>query len=58
MHTDVCGPMKTPSQNGNRYFMLFIDDFTRMTWVYFLKEKSEVFGFFKKFKQFVKLKWS
>ena len=30
--------------------MLFIDDFTRMTWVYFLKEKSEAFNKFKAFK--------
>ncbi|RZB68411.1 Retrovirus-related Pol polyprotein from transposon TNT 1-94 [Glycine soja] len=50
IHTDVCGPMRTPSHGNNRYFILFIDDFSRMTWVYFLKEKSEVFGVFKKFK--------
>ena len=39
-----------PSHENNMYFILFIDDFSRMTWVYFLKEKSEVFGVFKKFK--------
>ena len=50
IHTDVCGPMRTPSHGNNRYFILFIDDFSRMTWVYFLKEKLEVFGVFKKFK--------
>ena len=50
IHTDVCGPMRTPSHENNKYFILFIDDFSRMTWVYFLKEKSEVFGVFKKFK--------
>ena len=33
--------------------MLFIDDFSRKTWVYFVKEKSEVFGVFKRFKAFV-----
>jgi transposase InsO family protein len=45
--------MRTPSLNNNRYFILFIDDFSRMTWVYFIKEKSEVFGIFKKFKTLV-----
>ena len=30
IHTDVCGPMKTPSLNGSKYFILFIDDYTRM----------------------------
>lgn len=53
VHTDVCGPMSTISHGNNRYFILFIDDFTRMTWVYFLKQKSEVFGMFKKFKYLV-----
>jgi transposase InsO family protein len=53
VHTDVCGPMHTPSHLQNRYFILFIDDFTRMTWVYFMRQKSEVFTIFKKFKIFV-----
>jgi len=53
IHTDVCGPMRTPSHHNNRYFILFIDDFSRMTWVYFLKAKLEVFGIFKKFKALV-----
>ena len=45
--------MRMPSHENNRYFILFIDDFSRMTWVYFLKEKSEVFGVFKKFKALI-----
>ncbi|KAL4271146.1 hypothetical protein GQ457_13G013270 [Hibiscus cannabinus] len=39
VHTDICRPHRTLSLGGNKYFILFIDDFTRMTWVYFLKEK-------------------
>ena len=46
VHTDVCGPMRTPSLAKNRYFVLFIDDYSRMTWVYFMKYKSEVFSIF------------
>lgn len=53
VHSDVCGPMSNPSLSDNKYFILFIDDFTRMTWVYFLKQKSEVFSVFKKFKALV-----
>ncbi|XP_058722251.1 uncharacterized protein LOC131594177 [Vicia villosa] len=34
VHTDVCGPMNTLSHGKSRYFILFIDDFTRMTWEY------------------------
>ncbi|KAL0374367.1 UNVERIFIED_CONTAM: Retrovirus-related Pol polyprotein from transposon TNT 1-94 [Sesamum radiatum] len=37
----------------NSYFVLFIDDYSRKTWVYLLKDKSEVFGKFKKFKAMV-----
>ena len=32
IHTDVCGPMRMPSHENNRFFILFIDDFSRMTW--------------------------
>ena len=53
IHTDVCGPMQGPSLNNNRYFILFIDDFTRMTWVYFMRHKSEVSSIFKRFKAMV-----
>ncbi|KAJ1704767.1 hypothetical protein LUZ63_004546 [Rhynchospora breviuscula] len=50
VHTDLCGPMETESLGGSRYFLLFIDDFSRMSWVYFLSNKSETFHTFKKFK--------
>ena len=53
VHTDVCGPIKPSSLGKSNYFFLFIDDFSRKTWVYFLKQKSEAFGAFKKFKAFV-----
>ena len=53
IHTDVCGPIKPNSFGKNKYFLLFIDDYSRKTWVYFLKEKSEVFENFKKFKALV-----
>jgi hypothetical protein len=38
---------------GCRYFILFIDDYTRMTWVYVLKEKSKDFEKFKIFQHMV-----
>ena len=37
VHTDICGPMKTTSFNGAKYFLTFIDDMSRKTFVYFLK---------------------
>ncbi|CAL8992988.1 unnamed protein product [Prunus brigantina] len=55
VHTYVCGPMQTATKSGNRYFLTFIDDRTRMCWIYFLRYKSEVFSVFKKFKAVVEL---
>ncbi|KAG8480405.1 hypothetical protein CXB51_025116 [Gossypium anomalum] len=55
VHTDVCGPMRTESLSGNRYFILFIDDCTRYCWIYFLKHKLEVVQVFKKFKAEVEI---
>jgi GAG-pre-integrase domain len=53
IHTDICGPITPKPFSEKRYFITFIDDYTRRTWVYFLKEKSEAFEVFKKFKVLV-----
>jgi len=37
IHTDVAGPQRTPPLQGSLYFILFIDDFTRMCWIFFLE---------------------
>ena len=42
IHSDISGPMPVTSMNGSRYLITFIDDFSRYTWVFFLKKKSEV----------------
>ncbi|CAL2268329.1 unnamed protein product [Prunus armeniaca] len=55
IHSDVCGPMQTTTKAGNCYFLTFIDDCTRMCWVYFLRHKSDVFHVSKKFKATVEL---
>jgi hypothetical protein len=55
VHSDVCGPLET-SFGGCKYFLLFVDDFSRITWVYFLKQKSEVFEKFKIFVNLLKTK--
>ncbi|KAL8092162.1 hypothetical protein AgCh_034456 [Apium graveolens] len=50
VHTDVYGPTTVASLGGSRYYVTFIDDSTRKVWVYFLKNKSDVFATFKKWK--------
>jgi len=53
IHTDLCGPTITKILQGEHYFMLLIDDYTRMTWVSFLKKKLEAIDKFKVFKELV-----
>jgi hypothetical protein len=53
VHTDLCGPTQTKSLQGESYFILFIDDFNRMAWVCFIKEKLEALNKFKSFKTLV-----
>ena len=53
IHTDICGPITPESFSEKMYFISFINDFSRKRWVYFLKEKSEVFRVFKRFKAMV-----
>ncbi|KAK2966046.1 hypothetical protein RJ640_001980 [Escallonia rubra] len=49
IHSDVWGPAPVTSRLGYKYFLLFIDDCTRYTWIYFMRHKSEVFSHFKTF---------
>lgn len=49
-HTDVRGPSSTKSFGDNSYFLTFICDASRKTWIYTLKEKSDVFKIFKVWK--------
>ncbi|WVZ04379.1 hypothetical protein V8G54_025185 [Vigna mungo] len=51
LHSDVCGPIEPPTVAGNRYFVTFIDEFNRMVWVSFMRQKNEVLGIFKHFKK-------
>lgn len=53
VYSDVWGPAPMSSHLGHRYFVLFIDDFTRYTWIYFLKNKSEVYSSFLNFEAFI-----
>jgi hypothetical protein len=50
VHMDLCGPSRQEGTEKGKYFMLIIDDYSRITWVAFLKEKTEAFEKFKKFK--------
>jgi hypothetical protein len=53
VHTDLVGPTRTKGLKGEQYFMLLVDDYTRMTVVCFLRKKSEAFENFKVYKEMV-----
>jgi transposase InsO family protein len=50
IHTDICGHFPTPSLNGHKSFITFIDDYSRYAYIYLIYEKYEALNKFKIFK--------
>lgn len=42
IHSDLCGPFNVTSLQGNKYMLIFVDDYSRMVFIYFIKCKTEV----------------
>ena len=53
VHTNVWGPTQVSSLGVSNYYVIFINDATRKTWVYCIHKKSDVFNTFKKWKTLV-----
>jgi 5'-3' exoribonuclease 2 len=53
LHSDICGPLSCPFLSRAKYFLTFIDDYSRKTWAFFLKKRSETSNKFKYFKGIV-----
>ena len=53
IHTDVCGPFTPHSLGGSRYFVTFVDDYSRCCAVYSIRQKSQVLQKFKEFEALV-----
>lgn len=49
VHSDVNGPIETPSLGGSRYFVTFIDDYSKWTVLYTMQRKSDTFDCFKRY---------
>ena len=47
VHSDVWGPTPVSARGGAKYFVTFINDFSRKVWIYLIKEKLEVFAWFR-----------
>ncbi|GJU75352.1 putative ribonuclease H-like domain-containing protein [Tanacetum coccineum] len=45
LHMDLCGPLRVQSINGKKYILVIVDDYSRFTWVKFLRSKDETPAF-------------
>ena len=48
LHMDLCVPIRVKSPKGKQYILVIVDDFSRFTWISFLREKSEALYEFSK----------
>ena len=58
IHSDVWGPSPTTTSSGFRWFIVFVDDCTRMTWLYLMKSKDEVFSIFQSFHAMIRTQFA
>nr|GFB38006.1 retrovirus-related Pol polyprotein from transposon TNT 1-94 [Tanacetum cinerariifolium] len=56
LHMDLCGPMCTESVNGKKYLLVIVDDYSRFTWVKFLRSKDEALNFIIKFLKMIQVR--
>nr|GFA81850.1 hypothetical protein [Tanacetum cinerariifolium] len=55
LHMDLCGPMRVGSVNGKKYILVIVDDYSRFTWVKFLRSKDETPMFIIKFLKMIQV---
>nr|GEV19075.1 hypothetical protein [Tanacetum cinerariifolium] len=56
LHMDLCGPMRTESINGKKYILVIVDDYSRFTWVKFLRSKDEALNFIINFLKMIQVR--
>nr|GEW35856.1 hypothetical protein [Tanacetum cinerariifolium] len=56
LHMDLCGPLRVESVNGKRYILIIMDDYSRFTWVKFLRSKDETSNFIIKFLKMIQVR--
>ena len=53
IHIDVCGPFSVASTTKHMYYVIFVDEYSRRCWIFFMQKKSETFSKFCEFKALV-----
>nr|GEV90116.1 hypothetical protein [Tanacetum cinerariifolium] len=56
LHMDLCEPMCVESVNGKKYILVIVDDYSRFTWVKFLRSKDETLDFIIKFLKMIQVR--
>ena len=58
IYSDVWGPSPVPTMGGSRYFVIFVDDFSRYTWIYLMKNRSKILIIYRDFAKMIQTKYS
>nr|GEX91243.1 retrotransposon protein, putative, unclassified [Tanacetum cinerariifolium] len=56
LHMDLYGPIRVESVNGKKYILVIVDDYSRFTWVKFLRSKDETLDFIIKFLKMIQIR--
>ncbi|GJU14068.1 retrovirus-related pol polyprotein from transposon TNT 1-94, partial [Tanacetum coccineum] len=56
LHMDLCEPMRIQSINRRKYILVIVDDYSRFTWMKFLRSKDEVSEFMIKFLKMIQVR--
>nr|GEU62494.1 hypothetical protein [Tanacetum cinerariifolium] len=56
LHMDLCVPMRIESVNGKKYILVIVNDYSRFTWVKFLRSKDEATDFIIKFLKMIQVR--
>lgn len=57
VYSDLWGPSPMPFTQNFHYYITFVDAFSRFTWIYLLKTKSDALSVFKQFKSMAELQF-
>ena len=58
IHSDIWGPSPVSSIGGSRYFVIFIDDYSRYSWIFHMKHRSKLLQVYSNFAKMVETQFS